>query len=269
MSFNTHIQVQDLVPVGEPVNGAARESSRPAQLSASSSEAIGPGYGVCWSSSAIPGRPLVILPTSSATFAGIVPLSAIPSDEEAAVLGETADQVLPGKCFQVGVGAPTGAQWRVPLPAGTSTVGSQAYLIYSGANQGKWAISDLGVQPVYTLAVTSTGANTIGFYATIGGTAGVTLSVSSASAAADAAALAALWNASAEYRACGTAAVGGTNDVVVTGNAYTALSFTDASTGGNSIVPATTTALTAPTARAISGATFAVASSTSTIVEIV
>lgn len=269
MAFNTHIQVQDLVPVGEPVNGAARESSRAAQLSASSSEAIGPGYGVCWSSSAIPGRPLVILPTSSATFAGIVPLSAIPSDEEAALLGETADQVVPGKCFQVGTAAAPGAQWRVPLPAGTSTVGAQAYLLYSGANAGKWAISDLGTQPVYLLEVTSTGANTIGFSATIDGTAGLTLSVSSASAAADAAALAAEWNANAFYRAYGTAAVGNTNDVVVTGNAYTAISFTNASTGGNAIAPSTTTALVAPTARAISGATFAVASSTSTIVELV
>ena len=269
MAFTDHLQVQPMVDVGEPVNGAARSASRSAQLSASSVEAITAGMGVCWSSSAIGNyRPLVILPTSSAEFAGIVPLDAIPSDEEAALAGATADQIIPGKCFRVGVAHPEGAQWRVPLPAGTSTAGAQAYLIYSGANAGKWAISDLGTQPVYLGAVTSAGAGAIGFYATIGGVQGVTLSVTSVSAAVDSAALVALWNANAFYAAYGVATVGGTNDIVITGNAYTAISLTDASAGGNSIAMSTTTALVAPTARAITGARFRVAASTSTIVEL-
>lgn len=269
MAFTDHIQVFPMVEVGEPVNGAARANKRSAQLSGASSEAITAGMGVCRSSSAIGNyQPLVILPTETGEFAGIVPADAIPSAEEAALAGETSGQVRPGKVFAVGVASNEGSQWRVPLPAGTSTAGAPAYLIFSGANQGKWAISDLGVQPVYLGEVTSAGAGAIGFYSTIGGTQGVTLSVTSVSAAVDSAALVALWNANAFYSAYGVATVGGTNDIVITGNAYTAISLTDASGGGNSIAFSTTTALTAPTARAITGARFRVAASTNTIVEL-
>jgi UDP-glucuronate 4-epimerase len=107
-----------------------------------------------------------------------------------------------------------------------------------------------------------------GFSATIGGVAGVSLSKTSVSAAADAPALAALWNANAYYRAFGVATVGGSNDVVITGNAYSAITFTDTSTGANSITPSTTTALVAPTARAIPGARFRVSSATKTVLEL-
>ena len=196
MSFNTHTQVISQVQVGEPVNAAARAARVSAQLSGSSSEAIGPGFGVCRSSSA-PGNypPLVELPTASHEFVGIVPRDAIPSDVEAAVAGDTAGQVRPGKCFAAGVASEEGSHWRVPLASGTSADGAQAYLIYSGADDGKWATSDLGVQPVYLLTVTSTGSDAIAFSASIGGVAGVTLSRTSDSAAADASGLAAQWNA--------------------------------------------------------------------------
>jgi len=269
MTVSTHIQGILQAAIGEAGNGIARENTRPALLSASSVEAITAGLGVCWSSSALGDHhPLVILPTLAGEFAGIVPADAIPSNAEAALYGSTAGQVRPGKAFCVGVADPRGAKWIVPLAAGTSTAGNQAFLVYSGANAGKWAISDLGVQPVYLLEVVSGGSDAVGFSATIGGVAGVSLSKTSVSAAADAPALAALWNANAYYRAFGVATVGGSNDVVITGNAYTAISFTDTSTGANSITPSTTTALVAPTARAIPGARFRVSSATKTVLEL-
>jgi hypothetical protein len=51
--------------------------------------------------------------------------------------------------------------------------------------------------------------------------------------------------------------VGGTDDVIITGNAYTAITFADDSTGANAVADSVTTALVAPTARAIAGAVWA------------
>jgi hypothetical protein len=198
MSVNDFTTAFSQVAIGDPVDCNPIESAVGVILSASSTDAIEAGFGVDYAAGAMPGyKGLIQLPASAAgLFAGIVPRSAIPTPQEAALLGSTAGEIPPGRCFD----AFDKGKWRVPVTGNVTTLG-QAYLHFSGANAGEWGPSDGGTQPVYLLAITSTGADTIGFTGTIGAVAGVSLSVSSVSAAADSAALAAAWNANAYYAA--------------------------------------------------------------------
>lgn len=266
MSFTDHIQVLPMVEVGEPVNGAARANKRPAQLSASSSEALLPGMGVCLSSSIGNYRPLVALPSSaSSVFYGIVPADAIPSAEEAAFNGETAGQVMPGKVFAVGVAAPEGAQWRVPLPSGTSTANAQAYWIFTGANAGKWATGTGLVSQVTRGTVVANNGDAVGLDVDSLPRIEVT---STASASGTATLLADKWNASAQHYAVAVASTDSA-DILLTfagGSAHTVAAYSPATADITPI--ANDTAAVAATAVAVPGAYFRVAASTYTIVEL-
>lgn len=253
---------------GHPIDGRARLSvtGNPGLLGADSSDVVEAGMGVVVRAEAIGNyEPLFKLPDSADfEFKGIVPESAIPSPEVAALLGVTSGRVPPGT--HTGLG--NAGMWRVPLAAGTTTANAPAFLVFSGANAGKWAISDLGTQPDYELALTSAGANAIGFSATIGGVTGPNLTFTSVDKATDAAALVNAWNSDAFYLSKGIAEVIAGNDIAINGVSYEAIAFTDTSTGANAVADSVTQALVAPTAARIEGAFYRVASATASIVEI-
>lgn len=231
---------------------------RAAVLPAGSTDAIIAGMGVDVDTSSYGGYngAKIKLPTSaSGQLAGIVPLDAIPDPITVALNAGTALQLLPSYTVDLFGGE---GGYCIVLVQNVS-MGDPVYLVYSGASAGKFRKDDAGTQAVYKLTLVSAGAGTIAFSATIGGVAGTVLTRTSTTKAADAANLAAQWNANAYYSAVGVATVDGSDDVVVTGNAYTAISFTDGSGGGNSVTPSTTTALVAPTARRIAGAYWAFA----------
>lgn len=252
MSVNDFTVGFSQVQIGDRISGGGSDSARMALLGAGSSDSIEAGFGVDLASGAVGSyKPLCALPTSAGEFLGVVPRSAIPTTEEAALLGSTAGDVAPGTSF----GAYRYGRVRVPIIENV-TANAAAFLVISGANQGKWGVSDGGTQPVYLLELTSSGSDSIGFTATIGGVAGVSLARTSTTQAADALDLAAQWNSDAFYSDYGVATVDGNDDVVITGNALTAITFTDDSTVGNSIADSNTTALVAATAKAIPGAFF-------------
>ena len=146
------------VAIGDPVNcNLAHPNS--AVLSAASSDVIGAGFGVDLASDAIGGyRELIALPSSaSGIFHGIVPRRAIPSDEQAVLLGSSVDQLYPGQNLQVF----DHGSWRVPITENVTALGA-AYLVFSGANAGKFAAGSGAVSQVTTGTVVANNADQVG-----------------------------------------------------------------------------------------------------------
>ena len=246
------------VEIGDRASASSPDTDRPALLHADSTDALIAGIGVDHDPSTAIGtyRPSVKLPTSATgRFWGIVPRSAIKPGPLLSAQGYTPDQIHPGQAFVAydeGVIA-------VHLVGVDVAVDDPVYMVYAGSAAGKFRANDAGTQPGYLLTLVSAGAGAIGFKATIGGTTGATLTTTSTTKAADAAFLANAWNANAFYAGYGVASVNGSDNVEIDGNAYTAITLTDTSGGGNSITPTNPEALVAPTARLIENARWTVA----------
>ena len=250
MSVNSFTTAYSQVQIGDPVDAGPIEKGRAAVLSAASSDAIQAGYGVDLASGAILGyKPLIQRPASATgEFRGIVPRAAIPTDEEAALRGSTADQLYPGQCLEVYAKG----KWRVPITENVTALGD-VYLKYSGSDAGKFAASSGGVSEIQTLTFANGGAGTAS--GNFDGLLELTFA-DLGSNNANAAQWAALFNASADYAALGSAnAVGAV--VTVTFTDFVAHTFTDNSTT-ITITDAQTQAPVAPTARLIEGAKWAV-----------
>lgn len=248
MSVNNFTTAFSQVAVGDRISGSG---DRAAFLSASSSDVITAGMGVDLASGAIAGgyKPLIALPSSaSGQFVGIVPRAAIPTAEEAALLGSTAGQLYPGKAFSAfrfGV-------FRVPITANV-TANNAAYLVFSGANAGKWAPSTGAVSQVTRGTVVPNNGDAVGLDVDSLPRIEVT---STASASGTATLIANAWNASAQHYAVAVASTD-TNDVLLTfvdDQAHTVTAYSPATADVTPI--ANDTAAVAATARAVSGAFF-------------
>lgn len=240
---------------GDLFEGSFRD--RAGLLPASSTDVILAGMGVDvdvvlggYNSNAIK------LPTAaSGTFAGVISSHCIKTPLEIALLGGTVDRVVPGQDVLLH----TGDHGVVVLIVQNVSALADAYLVFSGADAGKFRGDDAGTYPIYKLTLVSAGAGAIGFSVTVNGQTSSIFTKTSVSKAADALYLAAAYNDSALAAAYGAASVDGSNDIVITASSYYAHTFTDASAGGNSITPSTTQPMVAPTARIVPGAKWGIA----------
>lgn len=253
MSVNSFTTAYSQVQIGDPVDAGPIEKGRAAVLSAASSDAIQAGYGVDLASGAILGyKPLIQRPASATgEFRGIVPRAAIPTDEEAALRGSTADQLYPGQCLEVYAKG----KWRVPITENVTALGD-VYLKYSGADAGKFAASNGGTAGTLALTVTAGGAADV-----VGGSidGGPTVTLPGGSTTVDN-------TDAAQLLPLFAAAYAGLYTFIVAANVITATKvaldgvapvFVDASGGAASIADVPT-AGTAANARLIEGAKWAV-----------
>lgn len=158
------------------------------------------------------------------------------------------DYLMPGMTYAV-LRANVGVV--VEYVGDAPTESDPVYLIYSGANAGKWRVDNGGTSEVVTLTLTTTATDTVAF--NYDGLPDLSIASATGTEATDAATLFGLWKANASYMAIGDIEDNGDGTLTITFNDTTTHTFTDNSDGTSSIAETVDTAAVAATAMLIDG----------------
>jgi hypothetical protein len=153
------------------------------------------------------------------------------------------DWLLPGNTYAV---LRENAGVVVEFVGDAPTESDDVYLIFSGANAGKWRATDggtAGTSEIVTLTLTTTAADALAF--NFDGLPDLAIASASGTEATDAAAFFALWVANAAYAAIGSIVDNADGTLTITFFDDTTHAFTDNSGGASTITEAVDTAAVA------------------------